>query len=426
MDFAKLLRRALLVAFLVALGAAVTVYLLHGWFYEVFQPAPIVDALGTAAAILLAFAAQRVVSLAFYRDYMLGLNRISTEDEQKIDGCHQVATEISGELKQVPGFNEVLRRQLDGVIEQTEKAAFDIVTRLQTIDTVVTRLDQFVHTTASETSQMVADSESRIAQNQSVITQMDSYILERLREAEQDQHRVTQVVQEARALESLVQLVKHVAGQTNLLALNAAIEAARAGEAGRGFTVVADEVRKLSTETETAVNKISQGITSVANNIHAQFEHKLSNLNLKKERDLLELFSAQILQIGQNYESLMRHESSVLTEVRDSSQQLAGMFMEAQASVQFQDLCRQQIETVTRALRLLDEHAALLAERLQRADRQDCTWTPLARHLETIYGSYVMEEQRHTHRQAATGKASPPATRQAAGTTAETARIELF
>ncbi|MFZ4535915.1 methyl-accepting chemotaxis protein [Propionivibrio sp.] len=418
MDFSKLLQRTLTVAVVVALGAAGTVYFLHGWFHQIFTQGPFADAIGTIFIVMAAFAGQHFVSIAFYKDHMLGMNQVVAKDEGRLDNIHKVSAEISGELKQVHDFNEVVRGQLQSVIDETEKAAFSIVERLQTIDGVVTRLDHFVAGTSDEAALLVRDSEARIAQNQTIISQMGGYVQQRLQDAEADQVRVTQVVNEARSLESLVQLIKHVAGQTNLLALNAAIEAARAGDAGRGFAVVADEVRKLSGETESAVVKISQGISSVANNIHTQFQHKISSLNLDKERQMLEFFSSQLNELGQSYEALIRHEAGVLTEIKDSSTQLAAMFLDAQASVQFQDLTRQQIELVMQALTKLDEHAGLLAARLRAYEDADFTYKPIAQHLEGLYSGYVMEQQRTTHATSLKRGVSKPAP--------AASRIEMF
>jgi methyl-accepting chemotaxis protein len=67
----------------------------------------------------------------------------------------------------------------------------------------------------------------------------------------------------ARSIESILSLIRNIAGQTNLLALNATIEAARAGDAGRGFAVVAQEVKSLASQTAHATDDIAAKITAI-------------------------------------------------------------------------------------------------------------------------------------------------------------------
>ncbi len=402
MNSTTFLRRTLYIQVSIALAVGVTVYLLNDWFHQDFLialgiPQPLGDALGSVVIVVSVSIAIRLVSLAFFRDMTMGrdteLHHHSHARGQATATCREVASELRG----VPAYSGVLRSQLDSVVQQTEQAAFDISSRLQTIDAVVGELNGFVAQVASESAELAHDSEARIANNQQLIARMQEYIDFRIQQAHEDEARVSQVVNEARSLGSLTGLIKDIASQTNLLALNAAIEAARAGESGRGFAVVADEVRKLSGETEKAVTAINQGILGVAGTIESQLHQRLQRAAPDAERTALSQFADQLTELGASYEQMLRSQASTIETVRGSSERLSEMFMDALASVQFQDVTRQQIEHTTESLTRLDEHLGVLAERLEQSEAPGFTYTPLAQHLDEIYGRYVMDQQRHTH-----------------------------
>jgi methyl-accepting chemotaxis protein len=90
------------------------------------------------------------------------------------------------------------------------------------------------------------------------------------------------LVEHARDIEGILELIRSVAGATKLLALNATIEAARAGEAGAGFTTVANEVKSLSLKTARATEDIGSRIAAIQGAVD---DMVVANAQIRKDVD---------------------------------------------------------------------------------------------------------------------------------------------
>ena len=97
--------------------------------------------------------------------------------------------------------------------------------------------------------------------------------------------------EQSHSIESILGLIRDIAGQTNLLALNATIEAARAGDAGRGFAVVAQEVKSLANQTAQATDEIAQKISAIQSATKASVE---SNASIRETVDEVKLSAERI------------------------------------------------------------------------------------------------------------------------------------
>ena len=100
MDFLLLLRRALFISLLVGLGAAITVYFFNDWFHRELLPslgltAPLGDALGSLLIVMVAFLGQRLVSVAFYRDWLFGMGKMQEDSVGRAE-TFVVAAELAG------------------------------------------------------------------------------------------------------------------------------------------------------------------------------------------------------------------------------------------------------------------------------------------------------------------------------------------
>jgi len=401
----------------IALGITVA---LAGLTFELLDPEYFQDRnlknrwlvpLGVLVSVLSFIIIRRTISALWFKDATYGMQQ-KIEDPRPCCPANKLCKRVaSPALKGIPQFNEIILGQLRCVIDQTENAAVGLMQRLQTIDEVVTDLQGHISSATAESDQSAVQTEKKVAENRELISRLESFIQSRIRETEDDIRSNSDAIGKTQSLRSLLEVIRHLSSQTNLLALNAAIEAARAGEAGRGFAVVADEVRKLSNDTDVAVKKIEEGIQAVTGIIEARAQEKLLHSHIEEEKQTLQAFVAQLAMLGESFEQYVRRDHDMLSQIDLSCGKLAEMFVNAMASVQFQDITRQQVEQVIEAISRIDEHTQSIAGVLQRGEDfadADPEIKPLENEFEALYSSYVMDQQREVHERTLAGHSGKP------------------
>ncbi|CAO3429150.1 methyl-accepting chemotaxis protein [Azospirillum endophyticum] len=313
------------------------------------------------------------------------------------------AAAVSG----VPGFCDVTGAHLRTVVDQTENAAFTILGQLRDIDSHVVRLVDFIRRSDRESTALLDGSGESIARNRDCIDTLQRYLEERLQDAMQDRNRFSEIVQVADGLESSIDAITRILSATNMLALNATIEATRAGEFGHGFKVVAAEVRELSQQTSIAIRHVHDGISKMRQAINHQINGQQMEQKVESERAMLTGLTEQLAGMSDRFHGVAHYQRSLLEELDRSGQGIAGVMMNAMGQVQFQDIVRQQVDSVLAGLDGLRRFNDSLAAHLEVGGEE--APADLKAVLETMTRTYVTEVQWRRHEEAMTGTADRPA-----------------
>jgi len=162
-----------------------------------------------------------------------------------------------------------------------------------------------------------------------------------------------QIATSAQEISKIIGVIDEIAFQTNLLALNAGVEAARAGESGRGFAVVASEVRALAQRSADAAKEIKGLI-------------EISGQQVQSGVDLV----GQTGEVLNGIVGKVTEISDVIAAIAASAEQQSVGLAQVNTAITDMDKVTQQnaamVEEANAATRTLDQHAAALAESVDR------------------------------------------------------------
>jgi methyl-accepting chemotaxis protein len=244
------------------------------------------------------------------------------------------------------------------VTEETEAAAYDIMTQLRAIDGSVFDLLGYMEKTHNSVAAVVEQTEQGIEDNRRVIAE---FLKQHEGDIAASKSRLARIEGMATSLASATNGIRTIASQSNMLALNAMIEAARAGRSGAGFTVVANEVKMLAKMSDQAAQEINAGIETLRAAIREGLVVEMEK-RVKSEQEELGKLSTSIGALTRQTEKLIAHQFDILGRIQAESKTIGDSVARLSGSIQFQDVTRQKLEHLSNISDIAHDHLSRVAE----------------------------------------------------------------
>ncbi len=304
---------------------------------------------------------------------------------------------LKTDLGYLPQFGEVMAKHIDSANSETEQGALKIMEVLDALYKLSGNLLERLSKNVQQAQAIKEIQAERLSTDQVLLSEMYQYIEAKSKQAQTDHLRIQEVLEQVKGLSGLTGMIRNIAKQTNLLALNASIEAARAGDAGRGFAVVADEVRTLSQETETVTASIDRAIVAVSETVAKNLASVLAGDHTQDEMAKVSEVSRSLQSVLKDFSELNNYVELLSHESQEAMMFIHNGIVEALGSMQFQDISRQQLESVQTLFDALILHFRELSEKLEQMPKDPIEMQPLEDLLESHRHRYVMQRQQENH-----------------------------
>lgn len=322
--------------------------------------------------------------------------------------------EVAEQLSEFPAFVNLMTLHLESVTRVSQDATEKLMPRLLEVDGRMTSLLGYVQSAGSGDSseRILANIENQLSTCRTQLGDLGAQQAAASQEAIAFRDRLTK---DTKDVLGVLNGVHRMARQTTMLSLNVSIEAARVGDLGKGFAVIGHEIRELASEVQQLADDVHERVSGLMADVESGLSHQ-SRRREESENAAMRSVSDALGSLSGNLERMLEHHRDVLARVRTENEEIAEPIMAMMASMQFQDIVRQQIEQITAMTSAVGSHISSLGEGLREPARLSELGT-LSGRLDTLAASYVMREQREIHG-SVLGE----------GATAEAAvaRIELF
>ena len=298
---------------------------------------------------------------------------------------------VAAELARYDEVASILKRQVQGAIDQSEKAALGSIQMLRDLDQQVNTQVAVLNEAEARANAIIHSGSDDVAAMRFAVRNLRERLRTHTEQIRVDRGLYAQISEETQGFSAAVAAITDIASQTRMLALNATIEAARAGDAGRGFAVVASEVRSLANEAAQVSATVGTGLARLRNLMRQRLS---ASLDMNEEDALLETTEEKVAAAEISFGHLIDELRTTLTAAQTTGGVIATTTVSAMSGTQVQDIARQRLEQVISGVQQMGLHAASLASALQEGTLVDAVEDVLLKPMEQ---AYVMHAQREAH-----------------------------